>query len=100
MGIVVLCRPPEKPAIHLDARPLLLLATPGFPTFREVGEPPSLQAGFQPALSRIHAGLLATTYLYSTPGGLWCDWWDYCSVAPNPTFFRAMDATLGRIFRF
>ena len=40
------------------------------------------------------------TYLYSTPGGLWCNWWGYCSVSPTPTFFHQGDASLGFIFRF
>ena len=40
------------------------------------------------------------TYLYSTPGGLWCDWWGYCSVSPIPTFFHQGDATIGFMFRF
>jgi hypothetical protein len=42
----------------------------------------------------------APTYLYSTPGGLWCDWWGYCTVAPNLTFFNQGDATIGWVFRF
>jgi len=40
------------------------------------------------------------TYLYSTNGGVWCNWWGYCWVVPNDHFLQQGDVTGGIIFRF
>jgi hypothetical protein len=40
------------------------------------------------------------TYLYSTNGGVWCNWWGYCWVVPNDHFLQPGDITGGVIFRF
>jgi opacity protein-like surface antigen len=40
------------------------------------------------------------TYLYSTNGGVWCNWWGYCWVVPNDHFLHQGDVTGGVIFRF
>ena len=42
----------------------------------------------------------APTYLYSTNGGVWCNWWGYCWVASNNHFLNQGDVTGGIIFRF
>jgi len=42
----------------------------------------------------------APTYLYSTNGGVWCNWWGYCWVVPNDHFLNQGDVTGGVIFRF
>jgi opacity protein-like surface antigen len=42
----------------------------------------------------------APTYLYSTSGGVWCNWWGYCWVIPNDHFLQQGDVTAGMIFRF
>ena len=42
----------------------------------------------------------APTYLYSTNGGVWCNWWGYCWVVPNDHFLHQGDVTGGIIFRF
>ena len=42
----------------------------------------------------------APTYLYSTSGGVWCNWWGYCWVVPNDHFLQQSDVTGGIIFRF
>ncbi len=40
------------------------------------------------------------TYLYSTAGGVWCDWWGWCWVMPNDHYMNQGDFTAGWIFRF
>jgi opacity protein-like surface antigen len=40
------------------------------------------------------------TYLYSTNGGVWCNWWGYCWVVPNDHFLNQGDVTTGVVFRF
>jgi len=40
------------------------------------------------------------TYLYSTNGGVWCNWWGACWVIPNDHFLQQGDVTAGVIFRF
>jgi len=40
------------------------------------------------------------TYLYSTSGGVWCNWWGYCWVIPNDHFLQQGDVTGGVILRF
>jgi len=40
------------------------------------------------------------TYLYSTAGGVWCDWWGFCWVVPNDKFLNQGDVTAGWTFRF
>jgi len=40
------------------------------------------------------------TYLYSTNGGVWCNWWGYCWVVPNDHFLNQGDVTTGLVFRF
>lgn len=40
------------------------------------------------------------TYLYSTNGGVWCNWWGACWVVPNDHFLQQGDVTGGIIFRF
>jgi opacity protein-like surface antigen len=40
------------------------------------------------------------TYLYSTSGGVWCNWWGYCWVVPNDHFLNQGDVTGGVILRF
>ena len=40
------------------------------------------------------------TYLYSTSGGVWCNWWGYCWVVPNDHFLQQGDVTGGIVFRF
>ena len=40
------------------------------------------------------------TYLYSTNGGVWCNWWGYCWVVPNDHFLQQGDVTGGIVFRF
>jgi opacity protein-like surface antigen len=42
----------------------------------------------------------APTYLYSTSGGVWCNWWGYCWVIPNDHFLNQGDVTGGVILRF
>jgi len=42
----------------------------------------------------------APTYLYSTNGGVWCNWWGYCWVVSNDHFLNQGDVTGGVIFRF
>jgi opacity protein-like surface antigen len=42
----------------------------------------------------------APTYLYSTSGGVWCNWWGYCWVVPNDHFLQQGDVTTGLILRF
>ncbi len=42
----------------------------------------------------------APTYLYSTAGGVWCNWWGVCWVVPNNKFLNQGDATAGWTFRF
>jgi len=42
----------------------------------------------------------APTYLYSTAGGVWCNWWGFCWVMPNDHFLNQGDATAGWTFRF
>lgn len=45
-------------------------------------------------------GRYAPTYLYSTPTGLWCDWWGFCSVLTRDTYIQQGDFSVGVIFRF
>ena len=40
------------------------------------------------------------TYLFSTPGGVWCDWWGYCWEIPNDHYMNQGEASVGWIFRF
>jgi opacity protein-like surface antigen len=40
------------------------------------------------------------TYLYSTNGGVWCNWWGYCWVIPNDHFLQQGDVSAGVILRF
>jgi len=40
------------------------------------------------------------TYLYTTNGGVWCNWWGYCWVVSNDHFLQQGDVTGGIIFRF
>ena len=40
------------------------------------------------------------TYLYSTSGGVWCNWWGGCYVIPNDHYMNQGEATIGWIFRF
>jgi len=40
------------------------------------------------------------TYLYSTPGGVWCDWWGFCWGITNDHFMNQGEASVGWIFRF
>jgi opacity protein-like surface antigen len=40
------------------------------------------------------------TYLYTSNGGVWCNWWGYCWVVPNDHFLQQGDVTAGIIFRF
>ena len=52
-----------------------------------------------------HIGLRAQarytpTYLYTTNGGVWCNWWGYCWTVPNDHFLQQGDVTAGVIFRF
>jgi Outer membrane protein beta-barrel domain len=42
----------------------------------------------------------APTYLYSTSGGIWCNWWGVCWVVPNDHFLQQGDVTGGIILRF
>jgi opacity protein-like surface antigen len=42
----------------------------------------------------------APTYLYSTSGGVWCNWYGFCFVVPNDHYLNQGDATIGAIFRF
>jgi Outer membrane protein beta-barrel domain len=42
----------------------------------------------------------APTYLYTTNGGVWCNWWGYCWTVPNDHFLQQGDVTAGVIFRF
>ncbi len=42
----------------------------------------------------------APTYLYSTAGGLWCNWWGYCWVLSNDKFLSQGDVTAGLVIRF
>jgi opacity protein-like surface antigen len=42
----------------------------------------------------------APTYLFSTPGGTWCNWWGYCYIIPNDHFMNQVEATVGASFRF
>jgi len=64
----------------------------------------SVGGGVKYFVSR-HIGLraqarYAPTYLYSTNGGVWCNWWGYCWVASNDHFLNQGDVTGGIIFRF
>ncbi len=45
-------------------------------------------------------GRYAPTYLYSTSGGIWCNWWGYCWSVPNDHFLHQGDITTGLILRF
>lgn len=40
------------------------------------------------------------TYLYSTNGGVWCNWWGYCFVVPNDHFLNQGEVTTGIVLRF
>jgi len=40
------------------------------------------------------------TYLYTTNGGVWCNWWGYCWTVPNDHFLQQGDVTAGVIIRF
>ena len=40
------------------------------------------------------------TYLYTTSGGIWCDWWGWCYHVPNDHYMHQGEATVGWIFRF
>jgi Outer membrane protein beta-barrel domain len=40
------------------------------------------------------------TYLYSTNGGVWCNWWGYCWVVPNDHFLQQGDVSAGVILKF
>ncbi len=42
----------------------------------------------------------APTYLFSTPGGVWCNWWGYCWVVSNDHFMHQGEASVGAVFRF
>jgi opacity protein-like surface antigen len=42
----------------------------------------------------------APTYLYSTPAGIWCNWWGYCWALRNDHFLNQGDVTAGWIVRF
>ncbi len=45
-------------------------------------------------------GRYAPTYLFSEPGGYWCNWWGACWVSSNDKFLNQFDASAGVIFRF
>jgi opacity protein-like surface antigen len=40
------------------------------------------------------------TYLFTTSGGTWCNWWGVCWVVPNDHYMSQGDVTVGWIFRF
>jgi opacity protein-like surface antigen len=42
----------------------------------------------------------APTYLYTSAGGLWCNWWGYCWVVGNDHYMNQGDVTIGLNFRF
>jgi len=40
------------------------------------------------------------TYLFTTPGGTWCNWWGVCWVIPNDHYMSQGDVTAGWILSF
>ncbi len=42
----------------------------------------------------------APTYLYSTAGGVWCNWWGYCWLMSDNHYLNQGDVTVGWFFRF
>jgi outer membrane protein W len=42
----------------------------------------------------------APTYLYSSNGGLWCNWYGYCWVISDEHYLNQGDITVGVTFRF
>jgi opacity protein-like surface antigen len=42
----------------------------------------------------------APTYLYTSAGGLWCNWWGYCWVVGNDHYLNQGDFTVGLTWRF
>jgi len=42
----------------------------------------------------------APTYLYSTAGGVWCNWWGFCWLTSDDHYLNQGDVTVGWIFRF
>lgn len=42
----------------------------------------------------------APTYLYSTAGGFWCNWWGFCYQLTNDHYLNQGDVTVGYIYRF
>jgi opacity protein-like surface antigen len=40
------------------------------------------------------------TYLFTTSGGTWCNWWGVCWVVPNDHYMNQADVTVGWIFSF
>ncbi len=40
------------------------------------------------------------TYLYSTVGGVWCDWWGWCYTIPNDHYMNQGEVSAGVIFKF
>lgn len=42
----------------------------------------------------------APTYLYTSNGGLWCNWWGYCWVVGNDHYLNQGDITIGMTIRF
>jgi opacity protein-like surface antigen len=42
----------------------------------------------------------APTYLYSTSGGVWCNWWGFCWTLPRDNLLHQGDVSAGWIFRF
>ena len=42
----------------------------------------------------------APTYVYSTYGGTYCDWWGFCWTIPDDHYLNQGDVTGGLVFRF
>lgn len=40
------------------------------------------------------------TFVYSEPGGIWCNWWGICWVVPNTNYLNQGDVQFGASFRF
>lgn len=40
------------------------------------------------------------TFVYSEPGGVWCNWWGVCWVVPNTNYLNQGDLQFGASFRF
>jgi opacity protein-like surface antigen len=42
----------------------------------------------------------APTYVYSTTGAIYCDWWGFCWSVPNDHYLQQGEVTGGLVFRF